>query len=150
MSLPAARLVLEIVDDPPVEDVQVLGRGLGAFNASRGMPSKRYAFGVFARDGEGSILGGSEAFLIGRTVYVNRVWVADEHRGYGLGRTIMSHLEQEARRRDAGLIWLETLDFQAKPFYEKLGFHVFAELDHAPLVRGDTPARSYFLKKPLD
>ena len=48
------------------------------------------------------------------------------------------------RWRGACLAWLETFDWQARPFYEHLGYAVFAELPHD----NGRHAR-YFLKKAL-
>jgi DNA-binding MarR family transcriptional regulator/GNAT superfamily N-acetyltransferase len=39
---------------------------------------------------------------------VKRMWVAPSARGLGVGRRILSELEQRARRRDVGLLRLET------------------------------------------
>ena len=36
--------------------------------------------------------------------------------------------ETEAKRLGAREVWLYTMSFQAKPFYEKLGYQQFAEL----------------------
>jgi hypothetical protein len=57
----------------------------------------------------------------------------------------MQHAEQVARARKLTGIWLDTFDFQARPFYEKLGFTVFGELKDHP--RGIS---QYWLQKRLD
>ena len=42
----------------------------------------------------------------------------------------MAAAEVEARRRSCTTVWLDTFEFQARPFYEKLGFEVFGTLDY--------------------
>jgi hypothetical protein len=56
----------------------------------------------------------------------------------------MRLVEDEARRLGATEAWLYTMSFQAKPFYEKIGYHQFAEL---PWLRG-RHAR-HFMRKDL-
>jgi ribosomal protein S18 acetylase RimI-like enzyme len=52
--------------------------------------------------------------------------------------------EAEKIARDAGCLglWLDTYEFQARGFYEKLGFKVFGTLEDHP--KG---SRCYFLQK---
>lgn len=54
----------------------------------------------------------------------------------------MQEAERIARDRGYVGIWLDTFEFQAKPFYEKLGYTVFGALEGLP---GAIPR--YFLKK---
>jgi GNAT superfamily N-acetyltransferase len=66
--------------------------------------------------------------LAGDSVYIEVVWTDESARGIGLGREAMRLVEDEARRLGARETWLYTMSFQAKPFYEKLGYRQFAEL----------------------
>ena len=95
-------------------------------------------------DEQGRVIGG----LWGRTVYdwlfVELLFVPDALRGRGVGSELMKRAEGEAVRRGCHSAWLDTFDFQARPFYEHLGYSCFAELR-------DYPAGStrYFMKKAL-
>lgn len=51
-------------------------------------------------------------------------------RGKDVGSRLMSVAEDEARKRGATIMFLDTFSFQARPFYEKLGFKVFGTLKH--------------------
>ena len=66
-------------------------------------------------------------------------------RGSGLGRRLMAMAEKAARGEGCVGIWLDTFEFQAPGFYEKLGFTPFGELPDHP--RG---GRRLFLHKRLD
>ena len=53
-------------------------------------------------------------------------------RGQGLGTQLMARAEAIARARHCMGIWLDTFSFQARGFYEKLGFTAFGELNGHP------------------
>ena len=56
----------------------------------------------------------------------------------------MEQAEREAIRRGCRTIWLDTFTFQARGFYERLGYSVFGTLEDYP------PGHSrFFLKKSL-
>jgi GNAT superfamily N-acetyltransferase len=74
--------------------------------------------------------------------FVRYLAVPEKYRGLGLGRRLMDEAEKIARARSYIGMWLDTFEFQARPFYEKLGFELFGELEGGP---GAVPR--YFLKK---
>jgi GNAT superfamily N-acetyltransferase len=57
----------------------------------------------------------------------------------------MQQAEQEAMRRGCREMWVDTYAFQARSFFEKLGFTVFGRLDGPALI-----FPRFFLKKRLD
>ena len=75
---------------------------------------------------------------------VDVLWVADCCRGNGIGKRLLRETEETAREKGAYLIHLDTFDFQAKEFYEGLGYEVFGVLDDCP--RGH---ERYYMKKRL-
>jgi len=95
-------------------------------------------------DAQGQVTGG----LWGRTAYdwlfVELLVVPESLRGRGIGSDLMRRAEREALARGCHHAWLDTFDFQARGFYERLGYISFAEL-------GDYPVGStrYFMKKTL-
>jgi GNAT superfamily N-acetyltransferase len=72
------------------------------------------------------------------------VYTDDSVRGTGLGREMMLLAEAEAKRLGAREAWLYTMSFQAKPFYEKLGYSQFAELNWL-----DGQHKRHFMRKDL-
>jgi len=60
------------------------------------------------------------------------VFIQQAIRGNGAGKKLMRLLEAGARNRGCEWVWLDTFDFQTLPFYKKLGFNVFAELEDFP------------------
>jgi hypothetical protein len=56
----------------------------------------------------------------------------------------MRMAEEEAVRRGCVTAWLDTYDFQARGFYERLGYELFGTIEgHAPVYP------RYFLRKAL-
>src|SRR5512138_3173230 len=83
-------------------------------------------------DEDGQVVGG----LWGRTGYdwlfVELLVVPESLRGRGVGTDLMRRAEAEAVVRGCHNAWLDTLEFQARGFYERLGYTCFAELENYP------------------
>jgi GNAT superfamily N-acetyltransferase len=120
-------------------------RHLQAYNAqhSGGAAAPDYIL-VTLRDAGGVLAGG----LVGGTylgwLQVHALWVRDDLRGHGYGRSLLREAESEAVRRGCANATLETLSFQALPFYLREGYEVFAEL---PACAG--AHKKYCLRKAL-
>ena len=117
---------------------------LTAYNAQKvGTPDRR-ALVLTLRDEDGNIAGG----LWGRTalgwLYVEVLAVPARLRGRGIGTELMSRAESEAIARGCHSAWLDTFEWQARGFYERLGYGCFGELNDYP--RGFS---RYFMKKVL-
>jgi ribosomal protein S18 acetylase RimI-like enzyme len=65
-------------------------------------------------------------------------------RGKGCGKALMAQAENIARANGCIGLWLDTYEFQARGFYEKLGFEVFGTLDDHPIGQ-----KRFFLRKRL-
>lgn len=86
--------------------------------------------------------------LWGSTAYgylhIDMLVLPETLRRRGIGTRLMRLAEEEAIRRGCHGSYLETFDFQARGFYEKLGYAVFGQLENTP--PGHT---RYFLKRSL-
>ena len=127
----SAELRIEI-EAPQPADMNAVAMQLAAYNASKAdgeMPD--YLF-IAVRDETGAIRGG----VVGGTYlgWLNiQVFTLDESlRGQGHGTRMMKLAEDEAVRRGCPRVFLETLSFQALPFYEKLGYVVHSKLEEFP------------------
>jgi GNAT superfamily N-acetyltransferase len=65
--------------------------------------------------------------------FVELLWLPAELRGQGHGTRLMQAIEQFTREHGLAGVWLDTFSFQARPFYEKLGYTVFGTLEDHPL-----------------
>lgn len=63
---------------------------------------------------------------------IELIAVPEQHRGEGYGTKLMDLAEEVARANNCVGIWLDTFEFQARGFYEKLGFELFGELPNHP------------------
>jgi GNAT superfamily N-acetyltransferase len=117
---------------PPSDEVReaILG-GLAEFNAANGYDADLEHVALVVREG-GEIAGG----LWGKTVYgwlfVEYLIVPEHLRGRDLGSELMRAAEEMAQRRGCVGAWLTTFSFQARGFYERLGYSVFGELEDSP------------------
>jgi GNAT superfamily N-acetyltransferase len=123
---------IAIPAEPSAEDrLAVLGP-LSDFNDSNGFPSATLPVAILLVDGDGTTAGG----LWGKTGYgwlfVEFLAVPEEARGRNLGAALMGEAERIARQRGCGGAWLTTFSFQARGFYEKLGYSVFGTLEDSP------------------
>ena len=96
------------------------------------------------RDESGVLVGGVWGYVNWNWLWVGAVWLSDELRGSGYGRQMMETLERAARDRGCKYSHLDTFSFQARPFYEGLGYQVFATLDDYPPGH-----QRFFMKKAL-
>ena len=131
------------------EDPKAAGREIGEllyrFNvAAVGKPAGEPFVLTIKAPGSEEILGGLVAVSYWGSFYISDVVMPETARRQGLGSEVMRQAEQEARARGCRHMWLDTFAFQARPFYERLGFEVFGRLD------GDAPFfPRYFMKKTL-
>jgi len=96
------------------------------------------------RDEHDELLGGVLGHVWGGWLQVTHLWVAGPFRGLGHGKRLMESAEAYGRRRGAMAAALETYSFQARPFYEALGYELFSVLEGYP------PGHAkFFLRKML-
>jgi GNAT superfamily N-acetyltransferase len=136
------RVVLE--ESPHADDARVVREGLLQFNRALIGDPEETQLGVFARDGSGRVVGGLLGHVKWKWLYVAKLWLPDELRGRGVGTRVMREVEQYARRRACHGIYLDTFEYQALPFYEKLGYEQFGVLEGYP-----PGYRQYHLRKAL-
>jgi GNAT superfamily N-acetyltransferase len=101
-----------------------------AFNEAKVGDASGVPFALEIREEpDGPVAGGLWAVSVWGSFYIALVVTPEGARGRGLGSELMRQAEAEARTRDARQMWLDTYDFQARPFYERLGFTVFGQID---------------------
>ncbi len=119
---------LALETDENGEIMKTLLAGVKAFNNAAVQSLNSHKIVATVRDDAAQVVGGVIGGLAGDSMYLEVVWTTSSARGKGLGSKLMQMAETEAKRLGAREVWLYTMSFQAKPFYEKLGYHQFAEL----------------------
>lgn len=133
-----------IEDHPTSEDVAILSRGLSAHSLPHTPSHGFQSIASFMRDDDGKIVGGVWGYINWNWLQVGLVWLSEELRGGGYGKQLLLALEDKTRERGCEFAHLDTFSYQARPFYEKLGYEVFATLEDYPPGQ-----RRFYLKKTL-
>lgn len=133
---------VKIDDEVMPSDEALVVRGLLAFNVDRLGPADEQPVKFVARDSTGVVVGGILGHTRWRWLYVAKLWVDERARGHGLGTRLMAAAEDLARSRGCTDVSLDTFDYQARPFYEKLGYELFGTLEGYP-----PGSRQYYLRK---
>ena len=114
------------------------------YNTSLAGPSQYRHLAVLLRDLAGNVVGG----MWGNTAYdwltIYLLAVPATLRGQGIGTELMQLAESAAAARGCHGVWLDTLEFQARGFYEHIGYVCFGELPHYP-----SGYSKYFMKKEI-
>lgn len=113
-------------------DREIIASGIRAFNESRAGPIEASALAVLLKNDTGETVGG----LWGRTsfgwLFVELLFVPEALRGQGHGLGLLQAAEGAAKARNCHSVWLDTFDFQAVGFYERLGYRQFGLLEKYP------------------
>jgi len=99
---------------------------------------------LFIRNQANEVVGGVIANCFGGWMYIALLWVEKSLRNQGYGTQLMHLVEEEAVQLGCENAHVDTYSFEARPFYERLGYELFATLEDCP--KGHC---KYFLKKRL-
>jgi GNAT superfamily N-acetyltransferase len=135
---------LELKSPPAAEDLAILSEGLGRHAVTVLDTPGFQGIAVMAHDEEGGVVGGAAGTLNWNWLSINLVWVHETRRASGLGSELLAAIEQAAVARGCTRAHLDTFSFQARPFYERHGYEVFATLEDYPPGQ-----RRYYMKKRL-
>jgi ribosomal protein S18 acetylase RimI-like enzyme len=116
---------LALEDNPNPSDLEFLEDQINRYNVAVTGIVDWYPLAIFMRDERGQIVAGVNGGMWGGYLEIKNLWVHEALRGQGLGRRLLLAAEQEARARGCTQVLLDTHDFQAPEFYQKLGYSVF-------------------------
>lgn len=126
------------------KDLQVVWRGLRAFNKKAVGSHPNAHFLVEARSPRGKLLGGLQGVIYYQWLFVANFFLPPSLRRDGIGSRIIAEAERHAESLGCHGVWLDTFGWQARPFYEKQGYSVFGSLPDYP--KGHA---RWFMMKPL-
>ena len=134
-----------VLDTSPAEaDRKAIQDALVAFNRSKTTLRDYRDVAVLVRDEAGATIGGLSGYTSYRWMFIELLFVPEHLRGQNIGTRLMAQAEAHARSLGLVGIWLDTFSFQARPFYEKLGYSVFGTIEDYP-----PGGARYFLSKTL-
>jgi GNAT superfamily N-acetyltransferase len=138
------RFAISIEECPSEEDVFSLIQNLVQFNDSKAEKENWHALGIFMRNENRQIVGGLNGHTHWNWLFIRHLWIEESLRWKGYGRMLLARAENEALHRGCRSSWVDTFDFQALSFYQKLGYEVFGILEDFPPGH-----RRYFLQKTI-
>ncbi len=115
---------LEIVESPEPSLIDFFDKKIEEFNLARWEVKTKVPLAVKVMDPNGEIMAGASAKTFGLWMMLENLWVHETLRGQNMGTKILLSLEDVARKRGCKFVLLDTLNFQAKDFYEKQGYKV--------------------------
>jgi GNAT superfamily N-acetyltransferase len=125
---------LKVAFEPFVDDGvrRFIDHGINDYNiAVTGMP-EYFPANFVLRSERGEVLGGLLAVIWGGWLRVATFWISEIARRQGHGSRLLEAAEAYARERSCIGVCLDTFSFQARPFYERHGYTVFATQDDNP------------------
>jgi GNAT superfamily N-acetyltransferase len=135
-------LTIVPIETPSEADREAILAPLRAYNIRHAGDPRIKPVALVLTDDAGRKVGG----LWGRCSYdwlfVELLSVPEGQRGGNYGSALMAQAEGIARDHGCVGMWLDTFEFQARGFYEKLGFEVFGTMEDYPVG-----GRRLFLRK---
>lgn len=117
-------LLIELLDAPENDFIDFVEKHIEEFNVARWEIKEKKPIGVQIKDSNGEIIAGATGKTFGLWLLIDNLWVSEEMRNCSLGSKALLAIEEGAKNRGCRFVLLDTLNFQAQPFYEKHGYKV--------------------------
>ena len=122
-----------LTDAPAPGAREAILNGLVRFNVERAGPHNWRPLALLITDrSTGETRGGLWGQTSWKWLFVELLFIPETHRGSGIGSSLMRQGEEEAIRRGCIGAWLDTYSFQARGFYERLGYTLFGTIEDYP------------------
>ena len=91
--------------------------------------TKYHNFGVYDNN---KLIGGAIGYIEWKWYFLDQLYIDEEYRKSGIGTKIINKIEQYAKENRLLGVRIETWSFQARGFYEKMGYQVYATFEDCP------------------
>ena len=118
--------------NPSEKETEQIRKSLFEFNAGKVGDDGHTPLNIVEYDADGNIIGGILGGTYWGWMYVDILWVREDHRGRGIGSKLLCAAETEAKSRGCHHVHLDTMSWQAPKFYEKHGYSVIGILPDIP------------------
>ena len=118
--------------NPSEKETEQIRKSLFEFNAGKVGDDGHTPLNIIEYDAEGNLIGGILGGTYWGWMYVDILWVRENHRKKGIGSKLLSAAEKEAKSRGCHHVHLDTMSWQAPKFYEKHGYTVIGILPDIP------------------
>jgi GNAT superfamily N-acetyltransferase len=138
---------LEVFNEMKQEDWQVISTNLRNFNIeqSGGLSIKpEVSTNLTLKTDDGEVVGGLRSRAIYQCLTIDHIWVNEQFRKIGYGRSLLWIAERLARKEGCISANTSTYSFQAHGFYEKYGYKTVGVFEEYP-----NDIKKFFLEKKL-
>ena len=115
---------IELIDDPEQELIDFLNQKIDEFNWKNWEVKERKPIAVKITNENGEVIGGAAGRTFGDWFLLDNLWVSESLRGKNFGSQLLEEIEDAAINRACKKALLDTLNFQAMPFYQQHGYSV--------------------------
>ena len=129
---------------PSEKEIDYIREALTQFNRNHVGDDGHMRLHIVEYDDDGNIIGGILGGTYWGWLYIDILWVHENHRKKGIGSRLLSEAEKEAVRRGCHHAHLDTMSWQAPAFYKKHGYEIIGVLPDIP--EGN---QKYLLQKAL-
>ena len=130
--------------NPTEKETELIREALFEFNREKVGDDGHTPLNIVEYDADGNLIGGILGGTYWGWMYVDILWVHEDHRGKGIGSKLLTEAENEAKARGCHHVHLDTMSWQAPEFYKKHGYTVIGILPDIP-----TGNQKYLLMKEL-
>ena len=134
---------IEITASPDPNDLEFLATNLTAFNDADVGASGKQAIAVFMRGEDNALIGGVSGYTAWGWLYIQWLWVDENHRGLKLAGKMLAAAEEEAVARGCHGALIDTFSPLAAKAYQRQGYQAFGTLPDFPIGR----SRVYLQKR---
>ena len=117
---------------PTENEIKYIREALTQFNNERVGEDGHTPLNIVEYDANGNIIGGILGGTYWGWMYVDILWVHENHRYKGIGSKLLLEAEKEAVQRGCHHVHLDTMSWQAPEFYQKHGYEVIGILPDIP------------------
>ncbi|MBQ8340460.1 MAG: GNAT family N-acetyltransferase [Clostridia bacterium] len=117
---------------PTENEIKYIREELNQFNNERVGEDGHTPLNIVEYDTDGNIIGGILGGTYWGWMYVDILWVHENHRYKGIGSKLLREAEKEAVLRNCHHVHLDTMSWQAPEFYQKHGYEVIGILPDIP------------------
>lgn len=131
-------------ENPSADDLKLLFDGISSEAYLKRGLLKGKSFCFFCKDISGKIVGGVYGWIFYGCIHIDELWIEGIYRNQGLGSELITKAVEYGKINNCSFSSVNTMDFEARPFYEKHGYEVeFKRQGY------DKNTSFYFLRKNL-
>ena len=118
--------------NPSKDEIDFVRSSLMSFNERHVGPDGHTPLSLIEYDNDGNVIGGILGGTYWGWMYIDILWVHEDHRGMGIGSKLLKEAEKEGIRRGCHHVHLDTMSWQAPEFYKKHDYEVIGVLPDIP------------------